>query len=146
MVDVVSLSQVPTRELRKLVEAVVEKQGLHPGFYWPTDLLLGEIATAEGFVLLDQGLVKAFVLYRCMPDVWEISLVATHPLYVGVGFGEQLLRFMIENKSNNSIWLEVHVDNVSAQRLYEKVGFKRVGQRPRYYKDGSTALLYSLES
>lgn len=144
MIQILSITEVPTRELRKLVESIVEKQGLEASFYWPTEMLLSEIATAEGFVLLDKGLVKSFVLYRCMPDVWEISLVATHPQYTGQGWAEQLLKFMISNKCSNSIWLEVHVDNIPAQRLYEKVGFVKVGQRPRYYKDGAKALLYSI--
>lgn len=145
MIEIKPIEEVPTRELRKIVEAIVHKQGLHPGFYWPTEQLLAEIATAEGLVLLDQGLVKSFVLYRCMPDIWEISVVATHPLYAGQGFAEILLRSMVKNKHNNSIWLEVHCENCSAQKLYEKVGFKKVGERPRYYRDGSTAYLYSVE-
>jgi len=39
------------------------------------------------------------------------------------------------------IILEVSEKNTPALRLYEKVGFKRVGMRKNYYPDGSNALL-----
>jgi ribosomal-protein-alanine N-acetyltransferase len=35
--------------------------------------------------------------------------------------------------------LEVRVSNHAAISLYEKFGFKKVAQRPRYYADGENA-------
>jgi ribosomal-protein-alanine N-acetyltransferase len=57
---------------------------------------------------------------------------------------EKLMRHLIDSKGQGrELWLEVHEVNVSAQNLYEKLGFRLSGRRPRYYKDGATALLYS---
>ncbi|MFV3410441.1 GNAT family N-acetyltransferase [Bdellovibrio bacteriovorus] len=131
--------------MRALVEAIHAEQGLMPSFYWPQDLLGAELATAEAIGVCEGEVLTGFVLYRETPDVWEISLVATHPQFRRRGFMEHLLGYMIAAKGQGrALWLEVHEENVSAQKLYEKLGFTEVRRRPRYYKDGATAILYSL--
>ena len=37
--------------------------------------------------------------------------------------------------------LEVRTDNAPALALYERFGFMRISQRPRYYPDGGDALI-----
>ncbi|MCR1784267.1 ribosomal protein S18-alanine N-acetyltransferase [Nocardioides carbamazepini] len=37
--------------------------------------------------------------------------------------------------------LEVREDNAPARRFYERHGFSELGRRPRYYRDGTTALV-----
>ena len=130
--------------MKNLVEAIHQEQGLLPGFYWPGDLLGAEMATAEAFGVFEGEALVGFVLYRDVPGAWEISLVATHPLYRRRGYMEFLIKSLIDSKGQGrELWLEVHQDNESAQKLYEKLGFRLSGRRPRYYKDGATALLYS---
>lgn len=131
--------------MRALVEAIHAEQGLLPSFYWPQDLLGAEMATGEALGVFEGEILTGFVLYRETPDVWEISLVATHPHYRRQGYMEHLLGHMIAAKGQErALWLEVHEENVSAQKLYEKLGFREVRRRPRYYKDGATAILYSV--
>lgn len=130
--------------MRALVEAITIEQGLSAQFYWPMDQLGAEMATAEGVGIFIQEDLAGFVLYREVPGAWEISLVATHPRFRRQGCMETLLRHLIAAKGQGrELWLEVHQDNHSAQKLYEKLGFRLSGRRPRYYKDGATALLYS---
>lgn len=89
--------------------------------------------------------VRAFILYRDTGAAWEISFLATDPEFQGQGFMKSLLEYMREERPNErQIWLEVHTDNVKARRLYEQQGLEVVGERPRYYSDGGTAILYSL--
>lgn len=132
-------------EMRALVEAVHNDQGLLPQFYWPKDLLGAELATAEAVgIFADNGELTGFILYRELPEAWEISLVASHPQYRRQGYMERLFKHIAAAKSQEcSLWLEVHEENVPAQKFYEKMGFKEVRRRPRYYKDGATAILYS---
>lgn len=131
--------------MRALVEAIHAEQGLAPSFYWPQDLLGAEMATAEALGVFEGEVLTGFVLYRELPDVWEISLVASHPQWRRKGMMEALLRHMAAAKGQGrSLWLEVHEENVGAQKLYEKLGFREVRRRPRYYKDGASAILYSL--
>lgn len=42
----------------------------------------------------------------------------------------------------NRLTLEVAVNNESAVRLYRKAGYREYGQKPNYYEDGCTALLF----
>lgn len=131
--------------MRALVEAIHTEQGLLPQFYWPSDLLGAEMATAEAVGLFEGGELAAFVLYREIEGAWDISLVASHPRFRRRGFVEQLFSYLIAARSQGSeIWLEVHEENVPAQKLYEKLGFREVRRRPCYYKDGATAILYTL--
>ncbi|MEK2690650.1 GNAT family N-acetyltransferase [Bdellovibrio sp. GT3] len=130
--------------MRALVEAIHAQAGLLPQFYWPADMLGAEMATAEGVGIFEGEELAGFVLYREVPGAWEISLVATHPQFQRRGLMEKLIGYMIAAKGQGrELWLEVHENNESAQKLYEKLGFKLNGRRPRYYKDGATALLYS---
>ncbi|MFH1350273.1 MAG: ribosomal protein S18-alanine N-acetyltransferase [Pseudomonadota bacterium] len=80
----------------------------------------------------------------------EIQLfnIAVHPLKQGKGLGNYLLTKMIEAGSTNgvhSIWLEVRPSNSAARKLYQNLGFKEIGRRPRYYEDtGEDAVMMSL--
>ena len=130
--------------IRKLVEAVVAAQGLRAEFYWPSEMLTEEMeqSVAWGCFLNDE--LAAVVLYREMPDVGEISLLATHPDYRRKGCMQFLLRGVIDAIGHKrEIWLEVHEGNTQAQDLYRKLGFRQDAIRPRYYKDGGAAVLFS---
>lgn len=130
--------------MKSLVEAIHLEQGLLPQFYWPADMLGAEMATAEGVGIFEGESLAGFVLFREVPGAWEISLVASNPEFRRKGYMEKLIQHLIDSKGQGrELWLEVHEANVSAQNLYEKLGFRLSGRRPRYYKDGGTALLYS---
>ena len=130
--------------IKSLVRAIHEEQGMLAQFFWPEDLLGAELATAEIIGVLEGAEIAGVVLYRELPEAWEISLVATHPKFRRQGYMEYLFEHLIDAKGQDrELWLEVHEENVSAQKLYEKLGFKEMRRRPRYYKDGGTAILYS---
>ena len=80
----------------------------------------------------------------------EIHLmnIAVHPKMRRKGFGCYLLTKMIEVGKSRTIeraWLEVRPSNVRARALYQKVGFRETGRRPRYYADtNEDAIVMSL--
>lgn len=132
-------------EMRALVEAIHSEAGLTAQFYWPSDLLGAEMATAEAVGLFVEDQLACFILYRDLESAWDISLVASHPRFRRRGYTEKLFKHLIAAKGQGrELWLEVHEENVPAQKLYEKLGFREVRRRPRYYSDGATAILYSL--
>ena len=89
--------------------------------------------------------LTCFVLWQELPGASEVRLLGTHPTWQRRGLMAQLLRSVIEQLPPGSeFWLEVHAGNQSARNLYEKLGFSEAGRRPRYYRDGSDALLFSL--
>lgn len=139
------LSSFHKPALRALVKAVHETQGLLPQFYWPEDMLDAEMLSTEMVGVFDGETLVGAVLYRELPEAWEISLVVTSPAFRQRGYMQFLLKHLSDAKGQErELWLEVHEENVPAQKLYEKLGFKEVRRRPRYYKDGGTAIIYSL--
>jgi ribosomal-protein-alanine N-acetyltransferase len=130
--------------ITKLVEDVVKSQGLLPEFYWPPTMLEDELKESVSWGCFLNDELAAVVLLREMPDVGEISLLATAPDYRRKGCMEFLLRGLFDAIGHNrEIWLEVHENNHQAQQLYKKLGFRRDGVRSHYYKDGGSAVLYS---
>ncbi len=72
-----------------------------------------------------------------------IDLVVT-PQRRGERIGSQLLDGLltaVADRGAGAVTLEVSVDNVAAQALYRRRGFVVEGRRPRYYADGSDALI-----
>lgn len=82
-------------------------------------------------------------------DEAHITNVAVAPEYQGRGVGETLLRYIIGTAVAHDlvcIHLEVRISNVPAIRLYEKLGFKAIGVRKRYYEDNhEDALMMRLD-
>jgi len=78
-------------------------------------------------------------------DEIHIGTVATKREYRGWRFAEQLVAYTAlqgMNESMTYIILEVRVNNRPAIRLYERLGFERVGLRKGYYSDtGEDAIL-----
>ena len=78
----------------------------------------------------------------------QIANLAVDPAWRGRGIGEGLLReALCLGRARGAVraLLEVRVGNLSARRLYEKLGFRIEGRRKAYYRDtGEDALLMSL--
>lgn len=130
--------------MRILIKEVLDHQGLLPEFFWPEEMLGPELATAEAVGVFHEEVLVGFVLYRDNTQAWEISLVASHPRHRRAGYMKALIEHLIGAKGQGKeLWLEVHEKNTKAQNLYEKLGFRRSGQRPKYYRDGATAYMYS---
>ncbi len=80
-------------------------------------------------------------------DQLQITLIAVHPMFQGRGYGKLILTALLNQAKFFGIQaatLEVKESNKRAQILYENIGFKLKGYRKNFYKDGSTALIFSL--
>ena len=76
-------------------------------------------------------------------DELQITLIAVYPIHQRKGLGKLLLSELIKHAKSvqtNKIHLEVKIDNEPAKALYKSMGFKIVGVRSNFYKDGSDAL------
>ena len=77
-------------------------------------------------------------------DEVHISIIAIHPAWRRRGLGELLLLNILalsQPQSPNLATLEVRASNTAAQALYQKYGFSVINERPRYYRDGESALV-----
>jgi ribosomal-protein-alanine N-acetyltransferase len=74
----------------------------------------------------------------------DVQTIAVRPDAVGQGWGALLLDQLLceaRRRGCEEVMLEQRADNVRAFRLYESRGFERIAVRPRYYADGTDALI-----
>jgi ribosomal-protein-alanine N-acetyltransferase len=76
--------------------------------------------------------------FVAMKGVDEVHLlnITVAPAYQGEGWGRLILdavAIWARGQGAEWLWLEVRVSNVRAQRIYERHGFRRVGDRNGYY-------------
>lgn len=105
-----------------------------------------ELRSANGFVLVIEEAWKAVaaIAVRRLPDRGEVLNLAVDPRVRRRGYGERLLRqacHRLYRGGESQVGLEVRPDNLAALTLYERCGFHPIGRRPRYYQDGSDALI-----
>ena len=90
---------------------------------------------------LDDDVIGYYDLWICADEAHLLNVAVAAPER-GRGYGEMMLEDAMSEARGAKcvrIVLEVRMSNVSAIGLYEKFGFKKVGQRPRYYADGESA-------
>lgn len=93
------------------------------------------------YVLEVENKILGFVCYSIMYEQLELNYVYIDSNYRGQGYATKLLKYMIDDAINEDVEvmsLEVHEDNIIAQRLYKKFGFEVQAIRKKYYgsKDG----------
>lgn len=95
----------------------------------------------ECWVAEDDGLCVGFVAARAnAPDESEILNLAVAPAWRRRGVARALVRHAVKVRPGG--WfLEVRASNGVAQRLYEGVGFRRVGMRENYYHEPTEAAI-----
>ena len=82
-------------------------------------------------------------------DELHITFIAVHPIHKRKGLGTFLLSELIkrsEQLETNHMLLEVKKNNEPAKAFYKSMGFKTVGKRSNFYKDGSDALILNKET
>ena len=121
---------------------------------WPKRIFEREIEAKNSYkrVIRFSGSVVAYIVTWTIYDEVHILNVAVHQDFRKIGLGEMLLRdclgFSLE-QGLKLVLLEVRVSNSSAIKLYEKIGFKTLSVRKKYYSDtGEDAyvMMYELES
>ena len=138
----------PLRNLRPedepAVLALVEEWGERPGFHWPAEHLKSEFRHARGAGLWDGGELMAFVFWRQAGGENEITVLASRKDFARRGWMKKLLSGLFAATSQRWL-LEVHGANRAALSLYEFAGFREIGRRPKYYRDGGSAVLMARE-
>ncbi len=109
-------------------------------FHLASPRAIVRVAVADGRLL---GAALAFL--HGGHDLARLYSLATAAAARGRGIGDRLLA-AIEGDARmagrSRLRLEVRADNLAAQRLYERRGYRGIGRRPQYYADGEAALRY----
>jgi len=108
---------------------------------WSRDSFLREMeqnVVARYLVAEKDGCVIGYAGAWVILDESHITNIAVRAEDRGHGYGRALVEALMRYLSNLGAayaTLEVRVSNERAIRLYESVGFIRVGKRKRYYED-----------
>jgi len=93
--------------------------------------------------------VWGYLIYWVVAEEMHILNLAVHPQQRRRGLARLLLATSMTQARElgaQVAWLEVRPSNHPALNLYQSLGFKKVGRRPRYYDDTQEdALLLTLE-
>ena len=118
---------------------------------WSLAMFVLELSKTSGICLAatdDEELLGYLICCR-YDQVWHLMNVAVSPDHRRAGVATSLIRRLFEEAGGTSglpITLEVRVSNRDAIGMYEGLGFRSAGIRPRYYQDnGEDALIMWLD-
>jgi ribosomal-protein-alanine N-acetyltransferase len=123
------------------------ERGLFPVDYWPRQMFIDELAQPETrryLVAETAGRIVGYAGLFCVQPIADVQTIAVLPEYEGRGIGTALLTELLteaRRRGANDVLLEVRADNPRAQQLYLRFGFEQIHVRPRYYRDGTDALI-----
>jgi len=108
---------------------------------WKKQTYLNELLFnnfAHYFVCMLKGSVIGYMGMWIVIDEGHITTIAVAPEYRGKRIAEKMLNFAADYAKKwgaVKLVLEVRVSNLSAQKLYRRMGFKNIGIRKEYYSD-----------
>jgi ribosomal-protein-alanine N-acetyltransferase len=106
---------------------------------WSLAMFVLELSKSSGLCLAatgDGGELLAYLICSRFDTVWHLMNIAVDPSQRRRGIGSALLAQMIERAGPDEEYtLEVRPSNAHAITLYERLGFRAAGRRPRYYRD-----------
>ncbi len=116
---------------------------------WSENSLRDELTneTARFYVLRDTKNLLGYIGSNNICNEVYITNVAVNSEYRGKGYGKILVNHLIKQSEAERaffITLEVRKSNENAIALYEKCGFKKIGERKNFYsKPTEDALIYT---
>jgi ribosomal-protein-alanine N-acetyltransferase len=137
------LREYQPRDLRQLcaldLECFAEK------IAYPLETMRETVEREGAFTLVAEahgGGIAAFaVAGRGSPRIGYVATLDVDPRFRRQGLGTQLMQAVEARLAGLGLWkirLETGTSN-PARRLFEKLGYERVGKIERYYEDGSDA-------
>ena len=105
---------------------------------WSVDSLIEASGRADSSFLVAfvDGEFAGYAGMLCVLDEGQICNVAVCPSFRRMGVGEALMAAQREAAITRGIavmMLEVRASNTAAQRLYEKMGWEKIGVRRNFY-------------
>ncbi|ERG63878.1 hypothetical protein L332_05250 [Agrococcus pavilionensis RW1] len=107
---------------------------------WEAETMRAEIASEWGRYLAAvdaEGRLVGYAGLRAVGVEGDVQTIAVAADARGRGIGRALLAELLaeaERRGVQELFLEVRADNPVARGLYESVGFREIGVRPRYYQ------------
>ena len=116
---------------------------------WSLAMFVLELSKPSGICLaaIEDAELLGYLVCSRYDRVWHLMNVAVAPERRRRGVARRLIsRLMEEGGGGLPFTLEVRVSNNEAIAMYESLGFRSAGVRPRYYQDnGEDALIMWLD-
>jgi ribosomal-protein-alanine N-acetyltransferase len=116
---------------------------------WSLAMFVLELSKPSGICLAATDGEELFGYLVCSryDRVWHLMNVAVAPEHRRLGIARRLITQLLETSGSElPMTLEVRVSNREAIAMYEGLGFRSAGVRPRYYQDnGEDALIMWLD-
>ena len=116
---------------------------------WSLAMFVLELSKPSGICLAatEEGNLLGYLVCSRYDQVWHLMNVAVAPERRRSGIARGLIGRLIEEGGGDlPFTLEVRVSNRPAISMYERLGFRSAGVRPRYYQDnGEDALIMWLD-
>ena len=93
------------------------------------------------YIYKENNNIKGFIHTQNGLDIIDLLNIIVKPEYQNQGIGSILLKYIINNKQNKKIMLEVKSKNINAIKLYQKYDFKIINIRKNYYKDDDAIIM-----
>lgn len=141
-----------TVELREMrwwdIDSVLElEKDLFPEDAWSRGMFWSELAHARGpeatrryVVATEGGRLVGYAGLASSGDLGDVQTIAVRREQWSTGLGSRLLAELLRAATAfecAEVLLECRVDNVRAQKLYERFGFEPIGFRRGYYQPGN---------
>lgn len=108
------------------------------------DGVAGGLPTIHYLVARVAGQVVGHAVTSVVADVAELQRIAVDPAHRRTGLATALLAAVVglaRDEGAERLLLEVREDNQGALAFYSQRGFSELDRRPRYYRDGATAVV-----
>ena len=122
--------------------AAIHAAAFPPAEHWDEAAIAAQLSLPGGFGLFDP--TGGMVLGRIAADEAEILALAVIPARRRAGLGRALLAAAeshVGAAGGRVVFLEVAESNAAARALYGAAGYREIGRRSRYYRDGTDALV-----
>lgn len=93
------------------------------------------------YIYKENNINKGFIHIQNGLDIIDLLNIIVKPEYQNQGIGSVLLKYIINNKQDKKIMLEVRSKNINAIKLYQKYNFKIINIRKNYYKDDDAIIM-----
>ncbi|WP_405624687.1 MULTISPECIES: ribosomal protein S18-alanine N-acetyltransferase [unclassified Streptomyces] len=155
------MTESVTSRLREMrwwdIDPVLElEKNLFPEDTWSRGMFWSELAHARGpeatrrYVVAEDGAedsagrLVGYAGLAASGGLADIQTIAVARDHWGTGLGGQLLTELLRAATSfecGHVMLECRVDNIRAQKLYERFGFEAIGFRRGYYQPGNVDAL-----
>ncbi|MFF3616186.1 ribosomal protein S18-alanine N-acetyltransferase [Streptomyces sp. NPDC002580] len=134
------------------IDPVLElEKELFPVDAWSRGMFWSELAHARGpqatrryLIAREADRIVGYAGLAASGDLGDVQTIAVRRDQWGTGLGARLLTELLRAASDfdcAEVMLECRVDNVRAQKLYERFGFEPIGFRRGYYQPGNVDAL-----